>query len=108
MSRATMTECRGHTRAVEGRGTPRKAGGLVTAWRFLVALFYLGSAVFNLLVTFADPEPVYSAFAVLAWPGAETLVHSLVLSVAGVFTLAVVVFELATGLLILHRGRAVR
>ncbi len=51
------------------------SGALATGWRCFVGLFYVGSANFNLMVTFANPQPVYSAFAALAWPLAETLIE---------------------------------
>lgn len=88
-------------------GRPR-AGPLATGYRIVVGLFYIGSAVFNLLVSFPNAHVVYEAFADLAWPGAEQLVREVVLPIAGPFTLAVVAFELVAGALLLGRGRWAR
>jgi hypothetical protein len=89
---------------------PRRApaGSLRTGYRMVVGIFYVGSAVFNLLVSLPSARAVYEAFADLAWPGAEQLLRDVIIPMAGAFTLAVVAFELVTGLLVLGRGKWAR
>lgn len=88
------------------RRTP--AGAVATGYRIVVGLFYVGSAVFNLLVSYPNARAVYEAFADLAWPGAEQLVRNVITPIAGPLTLAVVAFELVTGVLVLGRGKWAR
>ena len=80
------------------------AGPLATGYRITVGLFYVGSAVFNLLMSYPSAEEVYGAFADLAWPVADQLVRDAIIPIAGPFTLAVVAFEFVTGILVLSRG----
>ncbi len=95
--------------AVEGQ-EPRRAhapaGGMANVPRIAWGVFFLGSAVFNALITAPNAEQVYLSFAGLSWPVAEQLVRNLVVPVGMAFTLLVVAFEITVGLLILRRRTA--
>jgi hypothetical protein len=79
------------------------AGRLVNVTRIAWGVFFLGSAVFNALITAPNAEQVYLSFAGMSWPVAEQLVRHLVVPVGMAFTLLVVAFEITVGLLILRR-----
>ena len=69
-------------------------------------VFFLGSAVFNALITAPNAEQVYLSFAGMSWPVAEQLVRHLVVPDGMAFTLLVAAFEVTVGLLILRRRTA--
>ena len=74
--------------------------------RIAWGVFFLGSAVFNALITAPNAEQVYRSFESLSWPVAEQLVRNLVVPVGTAFTFLVAAFEITVGLLIVHRRSA--
>jgi hypothetical protein len=82
------------------------AGRLVNVTRIAWGVFFLGSAVFNALITTPNAAQVYLSFAGMSWPVAEQLVRRLVVPVGMAFTLLVAAFEITVGLLILRRRTA--
>ena len=65
------------------------AGRLANVTRIAWGVFFLGSAVFNALITMPNAEQVYLSFAGMSWPVAEQLVRHLVAPVGMAFTLLV-------------------
>ena len=74
--------------------------------RIAWGVFFLGSAVFNAVITAPNAEQVYRSFESLSWPVAEQLVRHLVVPVGMAFTVLVVAVEITVGLLILRRRSA--
>jgi hypothetical protein len=83
-----------------------QAGQFANVTRIAWGVFFVGSAVFNTLITAPNAEQVYLSFAGMSWPVAEQLVRHLVVPVGMAFTLLVAAFELAVGILILRRRSA--
>lgn len=79
---------------------------MANVMRIAWGVFFLGSAVFNALITAPNAEQVYLSFAGMSWPVAEQLVRHLVVPVGTAFTLLVASFEVTVGLLILRRRTA--
>ena len=89
----------------ESRAVP---GALARIGRVLWGLVFLASGVVNLVVTLPNPS-FYEVFAELTFfPFFRWLIVNVALPYAQVITALVVVFELAAGVLILSKGRAVR
>jgi hypothetical protein len=86
----------------------RSAGPWANAARGLVALYFLGSAVFNAVVTYPKARTTFRDFEGLSWPGFDLLVRELAIPLAHPITAMVIAFELTTGILLLGRGRLVR
>ena len=82
------------------------AGRLANVTRIAWGVFFLGSAVFNALITAPNAAQVYLSFAAMSWPVAEQLVRHLVVPVGMAFTVLVAAFEITVGLLILRRRTA--
>ena len=83
-------------------------GMLARVGRALWGLVFLASGVVNLTVTLPNPD-LYEVFAELTFfPFYRWLIVNVAMPNAGVVTALVVVFELAAGVLVLSRGRAVR
>src|SRR5690242_1934720 len=90
----------------ELRRTRALAGRIPNVARIAWGVFFLGSAVFNALITAPNAEHVYLSFASLSWPVAEQLVRNFVVPFGMPFTLMVAAFEITVGVLILHRRTA--
>jgi hypothetical protein len=81
-----------------------------TVGRMVLALMFFGGAIFNLLYTL--PNTPGSLVALVATapipPYKEVISAAIAWNVTSALALAVVVFEMTTGLLILGRGRSAR
>ncbi len=83
---------------------PRASAGW-NLWRGVVGVFYLVCAVFNLVYTLPRSDEL-DGYADGAWFGSfEDFMWDVFMPNGGFFMAAVVVFEVAVGLLILNRGR---
>jgi len=80
---------------------------LANGYRISWGLFFLGSAVFNALVSLPNSEKVLEAFERLSIPGADALLRALMPYAAGLIA-AVVAFEAVVGVLILSKSRQAR
>jgi hypothetical protein len=81
-----------------------------TVARILIGVFFLGAALYNALVTLADPDRVLTGLVATApIPLYRDVVQFAVAwTVAGSLMLAVIAFETAVGCLMLWRGPLVR
>jgi hypothetical protein len=76
--------------------------------RVAFGVFFLGMATYNAVLVVPRAGDAYRDVAAIAWPGVDRLVLELVVPAAVPIAVALVVFELGVGLLVLSRGRAVR
>ena len=95
--------------AADGAERSRDAPGtLARVGRALWGLVFLASGVVNMTVTLPNPD-FYEVFAELTFFSFyRWLIVNVAVPNAGVVTALVVAFELAAGLLVLSRGRAVK
>ncbi len=89
----------------------RKLGGTGwNVWRSVIGTFYLGAAVFNLTYTLpgSDGPRFFDGYADGAWfPFLEDFMNDVFVPNAELFMVAVIVFEILVGVLILSRARLV-
>jgi hypothetical protein len=87
-----------------------RANTVLRIVRALLGLGYLAGGLFHLgNVVLGDTRATYEAFAEMAWLGwYQTLISEVIVPLATPFTVAVLLFELAVGALILSRDRTAR
>jgi lysylphosphatidylglycerol synthetase-like protein (DUF2156 family) len=84
------------------------AGRAATTVRLVLGLYFFAMVLVNLFVMLPNARDNYAALADLTWPGFVWVPEVVIDPVAVPFTLLLIVWEVAVGLLLLSRGRAVR
>lgn len=86
----------------------KSASGLWNAWRAFIGLAYLAAAVFNGVYTMPRVDTGLDGYADGAWFAfLGDFIRDVFVPNGTLFMVLVIAFELAVGLLILSRGRAV-
>ena len=84
------------------------AGRGATAGRLLLGVYFFAMALVNVFITLPSAKEVYAGLVDLTWPGFVWIPEQVIQPVAGPFTVALIAWECALGVLLLSRGRAVR
>ena len=85
----------------------RQAGRWATVGRLALAVYFLLMAGVNIGITLPNGAATYDGLAQLSWPHVAQI-PELISAFAVPFTIALIAWEIALGLLLLSRGRAVR
>jgi hypothetical protein len=83
------------------------AGRLATAGRLALGVYFLLMAAVNILITLPNANATYDGLARLSWPHFGWI-PELISGLAVPFTILLVAWEIAVGVLLLSCGRAVR
>lgn len=96
--------------APDGSRTARpEAGRWATAGRLLLGFYFFAMVLVNAFVALPYPaKEIYADLADLTWPGFVWIPEHVIEPMAVPFTVALIVWESAVGVLLLSRGRAVR
>ncbi len=95
--------------ASDGSRTARpEAGRWATAGRILLGFYFFAMVLVNVFITLPSATKVYAGLADLTWPGFVWIPEQVIEPMAAPFTMALIVWECAVGVLLLSRGRAVR
>src|SRR6187399_1317092 len=95
--------------ASDGSRTARpEAGRWATAGRLLLGFYFFAMVLVNVFITLPSAKKVYSGLTDLTWPGFVWIPEQVIEPMAAPFTMALIAWECAVGVLLLSRGRAVR
>lgn len=94
--------------ALDARSTRPPAGRAATAARLGLGLYFFAMVLVNVFIMLPNARENYAGLADLTWPGFVWVPEVVIDPVAVPFTLLLIVWEAAVGLLLLSRGRAVR
>lgn len=85
-----------------------RAGRLTTAGRLALGVYFLLMAAVNILITLPNANATYNGLARLSWPHFAWIPELISGPFAVPFTILLVAWEIALGVLLLSSGRAVR
>lgn len=94
--------------ALDVRSTRPPAGRAATTARLCLGLYFFSMVLVNVFVMLPNARENYAALAALTWPGFAWVPEVVIDPVAVPFTLLLIAWEVAVGLLLVSRGRAVR
>lgn len=95
--------------ALDARSTRPPAGRAATTVRLGLGLYFFAMVLVNVFIMLPNARENYARMADLTtWPGFVWVPEVVIDPVAVPFTLLLIVWEVAVGLLLLSRGRAVR
>jgi hypothetical protein len=94
--------------ALDVRSTRPPAGRAATTARLCLGLYFFSMVLVNVFVMLPNARENYAALADLTWPGFVWVPEVVIDPVAVPFTLLLIIWEVAVGLLLVSRGRAVR
>lgn len=94
--------------ALDARSTRPPAGRAATTARLGLGLYFFAMVLVNVFITLPNAKDVYAGLADLTWPGFVWVPEVVIDPAAVAFTLLLIAWEVAVGLLLLSRGRAVR
>jgi hypothetical protein len=94
--------------AQRARSTRPPAGRAATTARLGLGLCFFAMVLVKVFITLPNAKDVYAGLADLTWPGFVWVPEVVIDPAAVAFTLLLIAWEVAVGLLLLSRGRAVR
>ena len=95
--------------ASDGSRTARpEAGRWATAARLLLGFYFFAMVLVNVFIVLPSAKEKYAGLADLTWPGFVWIPEQVIEPIDAPFTIALLAWECAVGVLLLSRGRAVR
>lgn len=92
----------------DARSTRPPAGRAATTARLALGLYFFAMAMVNVFVMLPNARDNYADLADLSWPGFAWVPEVVIDPVAVPFTVLLIVWEIAVGVLLLSRARAAR